>query len=101
MFFLAVFSSSVQLTAQVKTMDMSLPSYDSISDAKNTQESLSTLVIEQPSVMNVKSKTASKKSEPSKGPSMSALLPSLDKKGPKAKAEAPAQFAERKAQKGS
>jgi hypothetical protein len=94
-----VFSSSTQLAAQVKTMDMSLPSYDAISDAKNTKESLSTLVIEEPSAINVKSKKAPKKSEPSKGPSMSTFLPSLEKQGPKAKAEARAQSAERKAQK--
>lgn len=81
-------------------MDMSLPSYGDISDAKNTKESLSTLVIEQPSAMNVKSKAAPKKKEASKGPSMSTFLPSLDKQGPKASAEASAQAAERKAQKG-
>lgn len=85
----AILSSSVQLSAEIKTMDMSLPSYGSISDAKNTKESLSTLVIEQPEVTsNVKSKAAPKKGEPMKGPSMSSFLPSLDKKGPKEKAVA-------------
>lgn len=96
---LAPFSSSTLLAAEIKTMDMALPSYDAISDAKNTQESLSTLVIEQP-VPDVKpSKAAPKqKGESMKGPSMSSFLPSLDK-GPK-KTESAAEAAEKKAQQG-
>lgn len=99
----AIFSSSTQLADEIKTMDMSLPSYSAISDAKNTQESLSTLVIEQPPAKNVKASTkaAPKKGEPMKGPSMSSFLPSLDKQGPKQKAEAAAKDAEKKAQKGT
>ena len=79
-------------------MDMTLPSYDTISDAKNTQESLSSLVIEQPTA--VPSKAARKqKGEQMKGPSMSSLLPSLDKQGPKKK-ETTEEAAAKKAQQG-
>jgi len=67
-------------------MDMSLPSYSAISDAKNTKESLSSLVIEPTYTEPASKQVAAKKREPMKGPSMSSVLPSMNKQGPKKKA---------------
>jgi hypothetical protein len=88
--------SSTQLVADaIKTMDMTMPSYDTISTSKNTQETLSSLVIEQPTAVTTPKKAASKqKGEPMKGPSLGAVLPSLNKEGPKKKATAAAKKAQ-------
>jgi hypothetical protein len=88
--------SSTQLVADaIKTMDMTMPSYDTISTSKNTQETLSSLVIEQPTAVATPKKAASKqKGEPMKGPSLGAVLPSLNKEGPKKKATAAAKKAQ-------
>jgi hypothetical protein len=76
-------------------MDMTMPSYDTISTSKNTQETLSSLVIEQPTAVTTPKKAASKqKGEPMKGPSLGAVLPSLNKEGPKKKATAAAKKAQ-------
>jgi len=93
--------SSTQLVADaIKTMDMTMPSYDTISTSKNTQETLSSLVIEQPTAVTTPKKAASKqKGEPMKGPSLGAVLPSLNKEGPKKKATAAAKKAQQEATK--
>jgi hypothetical protein len=93
--------SSTQLVADaIKTMDMTMPSYDTISTSKNTQETLSSLVIEQPTAVATPKKAASKqKGEPMKGPSLGAVLPSLNKEGPKKKATAAAKKAQQEATK--
>ena len=75
----AIFSSSTQVAETIKTMDLSMPTYDKISDAKNTAESLSTLV--EPSKNDGVGVAASKKKS---GPSISSVLPSMGKKGKKA-----------------
>ena len=57
-----------------------MPSYDAISDAKNTKESLSTLLIEETTAAVRAPKAAMK------GPSLGSVLPSMNKEGPKKKA---------------
>eukprot|EP00543_Licmophora_paradoxa_P008792 CAMPEP_0202458572 /NCGR_PEP_ID=MMETSP1360-20130828/26462_1 /ASSEMBLY_ACC=CAM_ASM_000848 /TAXON_ID=515479 /ORGANISM="Licmophora paradoxa, Strain CCMP2313" /LENGTH=191 /DNA_ID=CAMNT_0049079177 /DNA_START=202 /DNA_END=777 /DNA_ORIENTATION=+ len=84
-------SSSLNLAAEIKTLDFSLPSYDDLSDAKASVENVEGLAVEPlkentpPDVVTKsKNKTkqpkeAKKKSSGGGGPDLSGILPSVGK----------------------
>jgi hypothetical protein len=87
--------SSVQIASAAKSLDMSMPSYDTISAAKISSDDFATLSIAP--VKQERSPAKSKsKSEPASesGFALPAFLPSMNKKGP---AEAAADKVEKKA----
>jgi hypothetical protein len=66
-------SSSVQIAGAAKSLDMSMPSYDTISAAKISSDDFATL-----SIAPVKEK----RSESESGFALPAFLPSMNKNGP-------------------
>jgi hypothetical protein len=88
-------SSSVQIAGAAKSLDMTMPSYGTISATKISSDDFASLSVAP--VKEVKSPAKSKsKSEPESesGFSFPALLPSMNKKGPE---DAAAEKAEKKA----
>jgi hypothetical protein len=78
-------SSSVQIAGAAKSLDMSMPSYDTISAAKISSDDFATL-----SIAPVKEE----RSESESGFALPAFLPSMNKNGPE---DAAADKAEKKA----
>jgi hypothetical protein len=89
-------SSSVQISGAAKSLDMSMPSYDTISAAKISSDDFATLSIApvKEERSPAKSKSKSEPESESGGFALPAFLPSMNKKGP---AEAAADKAEKKA----
>ncbi|VEU40892.1 unnamed protein product [Pseudo-nitzschia multistriata] len=81
-------SSSLYLSEEIKTFDMSMPSYSAINTLKADEKALGIEGAEEAPVKGAK-KAPKKKAESSGGDSMlSSVLPSMNKSGPKKKSSA-------------
>lgn len=74
-------SSSIYVADQIKTLDMSLPSYDEVKSFKASVENVKSLSVQSGPSGSVGATTEDKK----KGLSASSVLPSMNKKSAKEK----------------
>mmetsp|Transcript_22522 Transcript_22522/g.45713 ORF Transcript_22522/g.45713 Transcript_22522/m.45713 type:complete len:189 (-) Transcript_22522:13-579(-) len=80
-------SSSMYLSdSEVKTFDLSMPSYDSINTLKADEKALGIEGAPEPVVKGTKQKVKAKKESSSNDSILSSVLPSMNKSGPKPKA---------------
>ena len=81
--FLFIAASSIYLSDEIKTIDMSLPSYDKINTLTADEKSLGFEDVPEPKQeKGMKKKPKKKESTSGEDSPMSAFLPSMKKKGP-------------------
>jgi len=81
-------SSSIFLSEEIKTIDFSMPTYDSINTLKQDDKALG--VEDIPETRSAPKSKPKKKSEESSGGGLGSVLPSMNKSGPSAKKPKPA-----------
>lgn len=78
-------SSSMYLSEEIKTFDLSMPSYDSINTLKADEKALGIENLPEPAANGAKQKVKPKKESSSNDSMFSSVLPSMNKSGPSPK----------------